>query len=146
MAIKRVLIALDESPISAHAVDVAVSLAESIQGDVGLVHVIDMSIVAGAEGFSAAEVLSDLRQTGRNLFERAAARLPLAKTAWQFLKEGRPADQIVEAAKEWGADIIVIGSHGRSGVPRLVLGSVAEKVIHAATCPVLVVKAADAKS
>lgn len=146
MTFKRILIALDETPLSAHAVDVATSLAESVQGDIGLVHVIDMSLVAGAEGFPAAEVLNDLRQAGRNLFERAAARLPSMKNAWQFLKEGSPADHIVKAAQEWGADLIVIGSHGRSGVPRIFLGSVAEKVIRFAPCPVLVVKAADASS
>lgn len=146
MTFKHILIALDESPLSAHAVDVAVSLAASVQSDIGFVYVIDQSLVVGAEGFPAAEVLSNLRQEGRNLFERATARLPSTKTAWQFLKEGKPADQIVEAASEWGADLIVIGSHGRSGVPRLFLGSVAEKVLHSATCPVLVVKAAVAKS
>jgi nucleotide-binding universal stress UspA family protein len=145
MTFKHILIALDESPISAHALDVAVSLAESVQGDIGFVYVIDISIVAGSEGFPALEVLNDLRQAGRDLFERATARLPSTKTAWQFLKEGSPAEQIVEAAREWGANLIVIGSHGRSGVPRLILGSVAEKVLHLARCPVLIVKAADAR-
>jgi universal stress protein A len=53
---------------------------------------------------------------------------------------GKPAAEIVNAAKEWPADVIVIGSHGRAGVTRVLLGSVAEAVMRHAPCPVLVVR------
>jgi nucleotide-binding universal stress UspA family protein len=146
MTFKHILIAIDESPLSAHAVEVAASLATAVQGDIGLVHALDMSPVAGAEGIPAAEVVNELKQDGRNLMERVASRLPLTKTAWHFLREGSPAEQIVATAKEWGADLIVMGSHGRSGVTRLFLGSVADKVLRSATCPVLLVKGAELKT
>jgi nucleotide-binding universal stress UspA family protein len=58
--------------------------------------------------------------------------------------EGNPGDEIVDYAAKIGADMIVMGSHGRSGVRRLLLGSVAEKVLHRTTCPVLVVPAREA--
>jgi nucleotide-binding universal stress UspA family protein len=57
-----------------------------------------------------------------------------------FVLSGRPADAIIETAQEKNADLIVLGSHGRTGVERLLMGSVAERVIVLASCPVLVVK------
>jgi universal stress protein A len=69
-----------------------------------------------------------------------AAHAVPASTAWQFLREGKPADEILAAAREWEADVIVIGTHGRSGVSRLVLGSTADLVVRHAPCPVLVIK------
>ncbi|HLF70653.1 MAG TPA: universal stress protein, partial [Dehalococcoidia bacterium] len=62
---------------------------------------------------------------------------------WRFLKVGKPAPEIIAAAKEWRADLIVIASHGRSGLGRLVLGSVAQAVVHEAHCPVLIVRSPD---
>jgi nucleotide-binding universal stress UspA family protein len=59
----------------------------------------------------------------------------------EFIHVGKTATEIVKAAKDWSADLIVIGSHGRGGVDRLLLGSVAEAVMRHAACPVLVVRA-----
>ena len=59
----------------------------------------------------------------------------------EFLAIGAPVEEIVKAAQDWPADMIVIASHGRSGVRRLLLGSVAEGVMRHAACPVLVVRA-----
>jgi nucleotide-binding universal stress UspA family protein len=58
--------------------------------------------------------------------------------------EGNPGDEIVDYAAKIGADLIVMGSHGHSGVRRLLLGSVAEKVLHRTPCPVLVVPVGEA--
>jgi nucleotide-binding universal stress UspA family protein len=57
-----------------------------------------------------------------------------------FVRAGAPADEIVAAAREWRADLIVTASHGRSGMPRLLLGSTAESVLRQAGCAVMVVK------
>jgi nucleotide-binding universal stress UspA family protein len=57
-----------------------------------------------------------------------------------YIMSGKPADAVIETAKEKGADLIVLGSHGRTGLERLLMGSVAERVIVLASCPVLVVK------
>jgi nucleotide-binding universal stress UspA family protein len=57
-----------------------------------------------------------------------------------FIMSGKPADAVIETAKEKSADLIVLGSHGRAGLERLLMGSVAVRVIVLATCPVLVVK------
>jgi nucleotide-binding universal stress UspA family protein len=62
--------------------------------------------------------------------------------AESLLLQGLPAEQIVRAARSKRADLVVLGTHGRSGLPRLVLGSVAERVIGLARCPVLTVRGA----
>jgi nucleotide-binding universal stress UspA family protein len=54
--------------------------------------------------------------------------------------EGKPADEVIAAAREWTAELIVLGTHGRSGVARAVLGSTAEAVVRHAPCPVVVVR------
>ncbi|MFN8515911.1 MAG: universal stress protein [Thermomicrobiales bacterium] len=63
-----------------------------------------------------------------------------------LLREGAPASDIVAAAQEWQADLIVVGTHGRGGLGRLVLGSVAESVLRDAPCPVLVVRMGTAEA
>ena len=68
-------------------------------------------------------------------------RLALPASTLQFVQTGAPAAAIVNAALEWPADLIVIASHGRTGVRRALLGSVAEGVMRNASCPVLVVRA-----
>jgi hypothetical protein len=67
--------------------------------------------------------------------------LPLEKVEWKkCTEEGQAATAIVHQAKHLQADIIVIGTHGRSGLPHMLLGSVAEKVVRTASCPVLTIR------
>jgi hypothetical protein len=67
--------------------------------------------------------------------------LPLEKVTWEkCTDEGQTATAIVHQAKHVQADIIVIGTHGRSGLPHVLLGSVAEKVVRTASCPVLTIR------
>jgi nucleotide-binding universal stress UspA family protein len=85
--------------------------------------------------------MAEARRDGQALLTAAAARGAGAVTPWQFLREGKPADQIIAAAREWRADLIVLGTHGRSGVARVILGSTAEGVMRGAPCPVVAVRA-----
>jgi universal stress protein family protein len=78
-----------------------------------------------------------------NRFLAAAPQRTGVPPPWQFLREGKAADQILAAAREWEADVIVIGTHGRTGVSRIVLGSTAESVVRHGSCPVLVMPGAD---
>jgi nucleotide-binding universal stress UspA family protein len=67
--------------------------------------------------------------------------LPLEKVDWEkCTEEGQAANAIVRQAKQSQADVIVIGTHGRSGLPHMLLGSVAEKVVRTASCPVLTIR------
>ncbi|MFO1160387.1 MAG: universal stress protein [Reyranellaceae bacterium] len=136
------LIAIDEDPIAAHAAEVGIELARSLHADVALVYAIDPALVLAPEaGIAADELAAAARRDAERLMADFRARLQPDAHALSFIRRGSPGPEIAKAAKEWRADLIVIGSHGRRGLTRAVVGSVAETVMRQAPCPVLVVRA-----
>lgn len=139
---KKVLIAIDESSIAAHAADVGLELVRAIGGEVAFIHVVDpASVMTPDGGVPASELLAIDEQTGKELLAAFRERAASTPPALEFARVGKPTEEIVRAAREWPADMIVIGSHGRGGIGRVLLGSVAESVARHAPCPVLVVRA-----
>ena len=142
MSFKRILIAVDDSAFAAHAADVGIELAKSLKTEVGFVHVFDPSVGPGAKWGAPADRLLEMseRAAERLLVTfRASPNVPSNVAA--FIESGQPASKIVEVAKKWPADLIVMGSHGRGRIENLLLGSVTQEVLHHAPCPVLVVRA-----
>jgi nucleotide-binding universal stress UspA family protein len=139
MSFRRILIALDDSAIAAHALKAATDLTTALKAQAALVYVVDPTLAQPDSGIPAAEGVATLKREGQAFLATAAQRTG-EPPAWQFLRDGKPSDQILAAAREWDADVIVIGTHGRSGVSRLLLGSTAEAVVRHAPCPVLVIK------
>ena len=141
MSFRRILMALDESPVAAHAASVAADLAGALHAELALVYVIDPKLACLPDSAIApAEMMVSLKHDGTVFLDRAAEHLG-GISPWRFVREGTPADEILAAAREWEPDLIVIGTHGRSGVSRVVLGSTAESVVRHARCPVVVVRA-----
>ena len=142
MSFKRILIAVDDSEIAAHAADVGVELAKSLHAEVGFVTVYDPSVGPGRIWGVPADRLAEMS-------EHAAKRL--LATFWdptathpfvpEFVEPGEPASKIIEVANNWHADLLVMGSHGRGKIQGLLLGSVSQGVLHNARCPILVVRA-----
>lgn len=143
--ITNVLSAIDFSDESAHALDHAIVLAQWYGARINGVHVYTPRPIGVGDG-GALVFLGDsaLADDDRQMFQKRleeflepvrAAGVPVC--AQVFV--GRPTDCIVSAAKRSGADLIVLGTHGASGFERLILGSVAERVLRTATCPVLTV-------
>jgi nucleotide-binding universal stress UspA family protein len=145
MSFRKILIAVDESAFAARAADVGFELARSLGAQVALIHAVDPSVVAYAPegGVPASELVNLAQQDGRRLLAAFAQRASLQPAPLEFIHVGKSASEIVKAAKDWPADLIVIGSHGRGGVNRLLLGSVAEAVMRHAACPVLIVRSAE---
>lgn len=142
MSFQKILIAVDSEPIAARAADIGVELASSLGAAVALIHVIGVSPAYGVEtGISPNELATDAEQEGKRLVAGFRQRLSLQPSALEFVVAGPPADEIVKAAKTWSADLIVIGTHGRGGVQRALLGSVADGVMRNAPCPVLIIRA-----
>jgi nucleotide-binding universal stress UspA family protein len=142
MSFRRILLAVDDSPSAAHAADVAIELARSLGSEIALIHAIDPTLgYAPGSGVPPADLLKLAEQEGKRLLAEFRARVTLGRPALEFAPLGTPADAIVSAAGQWPADLIVLGSHGRGGLSRLMLGSVAEAVMRHAPCPVLVVRA-----
>ncbi len=143
MSFQRVLIALDLSPISTHGMDVGVDLAKALGAQIGLVHVVDPKLASAPEGGVPASVIFDeLREEGRRLLKAASHRVGDDPPPWEYLVEGNPSREIIKAATEWKADLLVLGTHGRSGISRAFLGSTAEAVLRHSQIPVLAVRAA----
>lgn len=142
MDFRKILIAIDESPIAARAAETGMDLARALGASVGFVHVFDPARegVPADSGVSTKEVIAMTRDDARRLFAEFQERRAGEGPAHEFLVEGHPAAEIVAAARQWPADLLVIGSHGRHGVRRALLGSVAEGVMRHASCPVLVVR------
>lgn len=143
MTFKKILFAVDRDPVTARAAEVGVDLARQLGAEMAFVHVIDTTTDISAETWTTTELLGVAEQQAEKLVARYRQRLSLAETATEFIVTGSPADEIVAAAKDWKADVVVIGSHGRGRVHSALLGSVAEAVTRHAPCPVLVVRAAD---
>lgn len=141
---KRILVPLDGSEQSAEAFDFA--LGEFGDEEVVLVHVIDplASAYSGGYGvnpYSMADDIEDTKGVAVELIEKhteKAKESGVTATGEHVL--GQPAESIIKYAEEKEIDHIVIGSHGRTGVSRILLGSVAEKVVRRSPVPVTVVR------
>ena len=144
--IKRILVATDFSLDSDAAVSYGLALAKTVHASIHLLHVVENPIAAGvwSSEIYTAEIaalqINLMRDAEKNL-KRAIASLdhPGVKIVGD-VRAGRPATTIVEVARDQGADLIVIASHGRTGITRLMMGSVAEHVVRHAPCAVLVVR------
>jgi nucleotide-binding universal stress UspA family protein len=136
----NILVPVDFSAHSERALDYACSLAEKLGAKLHLVH----AIGAGLPELNAVitdSMLAKLREGSlADLTKIASAREGIATFGRIMIEPGDARDGILEAARACAADLIVIGSHGRRGLSRLVLGSVAEDIARRAPCPVLVVR------
>lgn len=142
MVFRKILIAVDSEPIAAHAADVGAELARLTGAEVAFIHVIEPELVNPADrGIQPATLIASAKDEARKLIGDFRNRLSQPSSALEFVQIGSPQTEIANAAKDWPADLVVIGSHGRGGVRRALLGSVAESVMRHAPCPVLVVRA-----
>jgi len=142
MHFRKVLVTADKDPVAVHALDLGLDLAQALGAEAALIHVFEPLASYGADSGMPPDELKELaRQEGRRLLAGIRERRSLSPAIQEFLLGGNPAAEIARAAREWPADMIIIGSHGRTGMSRVVLGSVAEAVVRTAPCPVLVVRA-----
>jgi nucleotide-binding universal stress UspA family protein len=141
VSFRKILIAIDESPIAAHAADIGAQLATALGAEWAFVYVVDPTqTVAPDSGVPAADLIVLAEKDAQRLLAGFRQRAPQGNPPLEFVAVGRPPAEIVKTAKEWPADVIVIGSHGRHGLERALLGSVAEGVMRHAPCSVLVVR------
>ena len=145
---QRILVPVDGSPTSARGLDEAIRIAKLTQGQLRLLHVIDeMSFALSMDAYAgyAGAWLDTLRGQGRTLLEgckdTAQAAGVEADVALRDTFSGSVHEQVTAEAASWPADLIVLGTHGRRGVGRVVMGSSAENVLRYATVPVLLVRA-----
>jgi nucleotide-binding universal stress UspA family protein len=142
--IRQVLYATDFSATSRRALDTAMALAKSQKAKLTIMHVL-APIVLVPEQYLDAVTMDRLQKEARQWSTRQLAGVATrAKKAGVrasvLLREGDAADQIVRACRSTKSDLIVMGTHGRRGLQKLFLGSVAERVVATASCPVVTVR------
>jgi len=142
---RRILIAVDDSTCSNTALQHGLRLAAEQGAETRIVHVLDTRVFYTSEGFDVEPILETWRRAGQEIVDRAAAQARAAGvsvvtgTSIEALGE-RISDVIVAESERWGADLIVIGTHGRHGIGHQFLGSVAEGVVRATSVPVLLLR------
>ncbi len=144
---RRILVPVDGSATAARGLREAIQLAKDQGAKLRLVHVVDegMAIGAAEAGVDMQDLVAGMVKSGRAVLERsrrAAEKQGVrAEVAIYESMAGPTADTILRDAKKWRADLIVMGTHGRRGIRRLVLGSDAEQIMRETTVPVLLVRA-----
>ncbi|HSL52153.1 MAG TPA: universal stress protein [Candidatus Deferrimicrobiaceae bacterium] len=143
--IRRILHPTDFSKASSGAFKRAVDMAKGNRAELLLVHVLAPAVPVVADGYISPQVYEDMANATRAYGQKHLdALVRKAKQAGArvrgLLLEGIPHERIAQAARSRKADLVVIGTHGRTGFAKLFLGSVASRVLTVAPCPVLTVR------
>jgi len=142
---KHILVALDGSEGSRKALDIAVQLAKDQGARCTMCTVVDIVSAASSMTFATGDIVNEwiatLNQDARQIESEAIAKYAdSGVTIDTHVLEGYPSSALLDVAKKTSADLIVMGSHGRTGLKRMWLGSVAESVVREATIPVLIAR------
>jgi nucleotide-binding universal stress UspA family protein len=149
---KKILIALDYDPAAQKIAKTGYALAKSMNAKVILLHVIsdpayysslNYSPIFGYDSFSNLDIVQttaveELKKAAKNYLDKSKQHLG-DETIETVIKDGDFGESILDTAKEMNVDIIVMGSHGRRGFDKILMGSVAEKVLHKTTIPLFVI-------
>jgi nucleotide-binding universal stress UspA family protein len=143
---QKILVPIDGSKTSDKALDCALRMAHDSQGQVRLVHCIDELSFLGSHEYSG-ELMQIARENGNRILQAGTAAAKAMGVNADHLLIDRVAqrlgDSVAEAASTWGADLIVIGTHGRRGIGRVLLGSGSEQILRMSPVPVLMVRGFD---
>lgn len=157
MAIQKILIAVDDSRYADHAAEFGFEMARLCNAEVGLVNIIEPIIMpAGSDSITGistevsmvdeSEMVRIQKEAAENTVRRIQSQYAEKIKITNFTEYGLTADGILKCSAEFGADMIVIGTHGRTGIDRLFMGSIAENVVRHSKVPVLVVPLSESAS
>jgi nucleotide-binding universal stress UspA family protein len=139
--VKTILVPTDFSADAQTAMDHAVALAKAFNAKIIVLHVIETFTYTMTEALQVVNVYQLVKTAVEPVLEQTVQDLQKERvTASPLLVQGTADQEIVAQAKQAGADLIVMGTHGRRGVSHAFMGSVAERVVRTASCPVLTVR------
>jgi universal stress protein A len=142
--IQHILCPIDFSPPSRNALRYANEFAKAMNAKITAMHVIQPQPIAADINVPYIPPETEMEQAAKdNMAHLIREIVSEGVLVEQVLAFGLPSECIIEQAKKGNVDVIILGTHGRSGISRLLMGSTAESVIRHATCPVLVVKASE---
>jgi nucleotide-binding universal stress UspA family protein len=151
MKISKILIGIDDSKFAEYAASYGFDIAHTFNAHVGLVHIVEpavtpdistdslLGIPMSTPDFNEMNLLDIQKENSENIIDRTVKKYANGLKVTHFNEYGSTADGILNCCKEFKADLIVIGTHSRSGIDRLLMGSVAETVVRNSHVPVLVV-------
>jgi len=137
---KKILIAHDGSKSSEKALKKAFEIAEKFGSSVTVISVVPELYLTELMEMDRIRILETLTDEAKKTMDRIKTKTAGFKPVRTIIKQGNPAEEVLDTAKKIKADLIVTGSHGRHGAQRFLLGSVSSKIIDHAECAVLVVK------
>lgn len=143
---KRIVLAIDGSSTSRLALREAIKLAKDQQARLRILFVVDVVTLAAESPYQLIEFEDSVRRAGDKVLKQAASAARKAGIEAETIRleveslQDRIADEIVRNAEAWRANLIVIGTHGRRGLSRMFIGSVAESLIRIAPAPVLLIR------
>lgn len=149
---KRILVPIDGSGTATRGLNEAIRLAKDQGGSIRLVHVVNELILVSSDAATVnyGRIIDMLRDYGKSLLEQAQSLAGRAAVEVDSVlveaMGGQAGDHIVKKAREWPADLIVCGTHGRRGIRRLVMGSDAEYIVRHTPVPVLLVRSQESAS
>lgn len=143
---ERVLLPTDGSRASGRALEYAIDLAQQYDASLHVMYVIDKAVFAG--DVEAGTIVSQFEQVGQSILDGVEADATKAgiETVITHLGRGSPHEAILEYTKEEEIDVVVMGTRGRTGLDRYLLGSVTEKVVRLSDVPVLTVRHSEVDS
>src|SRR5215470_13514576 len=147
MAIERILVPVDFSGVSLQALEYAIDFHKPLKAELVILHVIEQFYYATpadlyGPSINVGMLVDEQQRAGREQLARLAKQLTKRRIRCRtLLQTGTPYQAIVAAAKRVKADLIVMATHGRTGLSHILIGSTAERVVRTAPCPVLTMHA-----
>ncbi|QEM07649.1 universal stress protein [Mucilaginibacter rubeus] len=136
---KKILIATDDGPTSEIVALKGFQLGKKLNAEIALVSVVDTTVLVSETGATSRELAEIIKSNHVDnqqiLIEKVFGDFKI----WSFVEQGNPYEAILRVAKEWEADLVVLGTHGRTALSSLLVGSVSEKVIRHSTIPIFIV-------
>ncbi|WP_344978955.1 universal stress protein [Compostibacter hankyongensis] len=141
---RKILIAVNDDEYARKPAETGFQLARTLNAAVGIVFVIDQRLTVNPmdndiSPLSPLEIMESLHREADRTLDELMGRYAGDQPAERFTPEGRPTAEILNTAESWGADLIILGTHGRSGLMQLLTGSITTYIKHHSKIPVLIV-------
>jgi nucleotide-binding universal stress UspA family protein len=137
--IKKILIAIDDGPTSEKVASNGFRLGQQLNAEIALISVVDTTALMTDGGVTPGELADIIKNDFKKNQQLLVDKVFKDYKVWTFVEKGKPFEAILKVAEEWEADLIILGTHGRTGLSHILMGSVAEKVIRHSTIPTFIV-------
>lgn len=139
MNYRKILIAVDDSPIAEKVAIAGFQLGQQLNTEIAILSVVDTTALMTDGGVTPGELAEIIKNDYKKNQQMLIDKVFKDYKVWTFVEKGKPHEMILKVATEWQADFIIIGTHGRTGLSHLLLGSVAEHVVRHSKIPVMII-------